>query len=80
MYLYVNKEEIEDLYCMRMMVLDEIRRRHEDWMKSVATKAADSHDTSVTEETGQDRIAGEREKLRRGEASDPSGEPRFVDT
>ena len=35
--LLVCKEEIKDLYCMKIVVLDEIRRRHEEQMKSVST-------------------------------------------
>ena len=62
---FVCEEEIEDLYCMRMWVLDEIKRRHKERTKSAATKAADSHDDSVTGETGQDRAAGGQEEFRR---------------
>ena len=58
---FVCEEEIEDLYCMRMWVLDEIKRRHKEQTKSATTKAADSHDASVAGETGQYRVADGQE-------------------
>ena len=53
---FVCEEEIEDLYCMRMWVLDDIKRCHKERTKSATTKAADSHDASVAGGTGQDRL------------------------
>ena len=66
---FVCEEEIEDLYCMRTVVLDEIKHHHEERTKFVATKAADSHGASVAGETGQDRVASGQEELRRDNAA-----------
>ena len=79
---FVCEEEIEDLYCMRMWVLDEIKRRHKQQTKSATTKVADLHNASVAGKTGQYRVAGGQEELRRDHVANeiapgtkkPSGE------
>ena len=64
---FVCKEKTEDIYCMRMVVLDEIRRHHEEQMESVAKTPKDAHNAvGVERETGQDKVAGEQEELHRG--------------
>ena len=52
---------------MRMVVFDEMRRRHEERMKSVSTEVEEAHIAAGTERiTGQDEVAGGQEELRRG--------------
>ena len=41
---FVCEEEIEDLYCVRMVVLDKIKRRHEERTKAAATNIALRYD------------------------------------
>ena len=64
---FVCEEEIEDLDCMRMVVLGEIRFCYEERMKSVVTKADDVHNAvGGKRKTGQDKVASGQEELCRG--------------
>ena len=66
---------------MRMVVLDEIKRRHEERKKSAPINAAHLRNASVAGETGQDKVAGGQEELRRDHAANEiaSGTKKQVD-
>ena len=56
---FICKEEIEDLYCMRMVVHNDLKCRHQERTRSAITKAEDAHDDiGVERKTGQDEVTG----------------------
>lgn len=60
---FVCEEEIEDLYCMKMQVGDELKRCHEERMKSSAATTEDKHIATELEiEKAQAAVAEDKHR------------------